>query len=139
MARVENWRPALRAELMAARKRTWAWREHDCTTLAARCAQAITGEPYVERVRAAFEYDDARSAAMFFAEKTLRELVIGLLGDPVLWAQCREGDIVLCERDPGNRLFGQILTVHDGAQLLAADARGISPIPFAFAKVGWRL
>lgn len=134
--RVPDWKLKLSAELMAARKRAWKWGEHDCVTLGARCASAVTGEPLTERLTK-FVYSDARGAAEI-VKAGLRNLIINELGDTVSWWHCRHGDLVLCEHSYSEG-FPEILTVHDGAQLLAPAKHGIIRVPFEFALCGWKL
>jgi hypothetical protein len=137
--RALNWQSALEAELIAARKRKWQWGEHDCTALAARCAQAVTGEPYFARFKAAFVYDTEEGAVTALAHEDLLTQVESVLDKAIPWVRCGHGDLVLCSHEDPSGLFTQLMTVHDGAQLLAAKAVGIAHVSFERALCGWKL
>lgn len=137
--RVPNWKSRLSAELMAAKKRVWKWSEHDCVMLGARCAEMVTGEPYIERLKISYVYETAQSAGKYLRDLNLKELITAELGETVNWVNCGHGDLVLCAYDDPEKIFSQQLTVHDGAQLLAPSSIGIKRVPFERALCGWRL
>lgn len=138
MSRCTDWQARLDAEFMAARKRAWRWGYHDCVTLGAKCADAVTDGDYALRLQK-FIYSDAKTAADIVAGGGLRKLISDELGDPVAWVRCGHGDLVLCEHVDCERAFPEILTVHDGAQLLSAGSKGLVRVQMQYALCGWKI
>lgn len=130
LIRLPDWETRLLAEISAAGTRRWRWGDHDCVTLAARLVAAMTGQSVP--LPAWRSRQDAERAIRLMGG--LAAGVESLLGSAVAWAEARRGDVVLYR-------LGRMdsLAVSVGAQLVAADRRGVAFLPLSMAASAWRI
>lgn len=135
LQRLPGWQQAF-ADFMAERNaRPFKWGENDCCLFAADDVRAITGTDPAERLRG---YKGFAGAQRLIARAGgLRELVIGILGEPLAPTLARQGDVGLVTQPCG------LLTVavHGGAgwHAPAAGEGGLAWLPAHMAQCAWRI
>lgn len=129
--RVADWLPRLRAEIEAAETRPFSWGSHDCCKFAARCVDAITGQPVD------LPYDDQRSALRMIArEGGIAAGVTARYGDPVTWWHARRGDLCLVDTPDGIGSLGVCL----GPTIACVHEQyGLAYVPVDSAVHCWRV
>jgi hypothetical protein len=94
LKRFQDWPKRLDASIEDARKKSFAWGDHDCALFAADVVKAITGEDFGAPWRGRYE-SAVQAMRRLRPHGGLPGLVTQLLGDPVKPEQARRGDVVL--------------------------------------------
>lgn len=132
--RYDDWQKRFWAAMEAQRNEPFVWGKRDCVLSAARMADAISDEKYVERAIAAFQWGSEREAVAL-VRGGLQPLVETVMGPMMPWPQLSMGDIALIVDDEGRESLGS----HDGAQIIGPNTIGVRAIPFRCVKGGWRV
>lgn len=124
-----DWLHQLWLVLLAYRRAPFAYGQHDCTMLLARCVDAMTGSAFESEL--AMAYHDARSAVRFLrAEGGLEAAITRRLGVPVNSCFARRGDGLLFTK--------HVVGVCVGTHALVIDD-GLKPISLHLAQKHWRV
>lgn len=131
MARTSGWDVRLAREIEAARHRPFAWGVHDCATWAFDVAARLTGQPSsAEAWRGRYDSDfGARRVMRELGWRSLGEMGVALLGEPVAPVMAQRGDIVL----------GEAFGVCAGAFWHAPGPEGLERRRLRDARMAWRV
>lgn len=129
--RREDWLARLWAEIEAASGRPFSWGDHDCCKFAARCVEAVTGEPVD------LPYDDKTSAFRYLTEQgSISAAVTARYGEPVKWWQVHRGDLCLVDTPDGIGSLGVCM----GATIACVHEEfGVVYVPIDQAAACWRI
>jgi hypothetical protein len=135
--RTPDWKPKLHKYLDSALNTPFVWGKHDCALFAAKAVDAMRGNTALyDEVTSTWPCTSAASAAAVMHGKTLQQMAEAVLWPMGAegWAHCGCGDVVLAVCDGQ-----QILTVHDGFQILGPGTNGIVRVRIETAIGGWRV
>ncbi len=129
--RRDDWLARLWAEIEAAETRPFLWGQHDCCKFAARCVEAVTGEP-VE-----LPYDDKPSAFRYLTEQGgIAAAVTARYGEPTTWWKVQRGDLCLVDTPDG---IGSLGVCMGPTIACVSQDRGLEYLPLDAATHCWRI
>lgn len=128
-----EWHEALDAYVLAREESLFSWGCNDCCSFAADWVLMVRGSDPMRDLRG---YDDARKAfALLRAEGGLRAAVERRMGDSVLGAMARAGDVALVRHGDNRRSMGICV----GPHIVAPSHRKLAALPLSAAEVAWRV
>ena len=107
---------------------------HDCVSFGTRMADVISDSDYAA-LKAGTNWYDSKDVAKLLHGTDLTTLISIVLGSPMDRRFVQHGDLMIATDSTGQ----QVLTVHDGQQLLAADLVGYKTVPVSAGRHGWRI
>lgn len=139
ISKLANWRQRYDALMTSAQTTPFKWFEHDCVTFAAKVLDAQYDLNLMAYIEHNLWYNDQDSAIeMIEGYGSLEALVTEALGvEPLPPGHLTVGDIALYAYDAYAE-FPFALAVHDGHQLLAPAAEGLTFLHLGRALKGWR-
>lgn len=138
--RHDEWQSRFWKNLKAARALDFSWGNHDCVMFATSSIDAVMGTDYYAQAKIRYPYSTEAEAREWMATVGgITGLVGSFLGDPVNWGQLTCGDVCLVAALPMMGTDMEMLTVHDGTNLVGPSHKGLLRVPFAYAVHGWKL
>lgn len=135
MTRVEGWEERLAVALAEARKRRWAWGEHDCCAFARRCVAALLNGPTPWDKH--FSYStEGEAAAVILAGGGIPAL-LDRHAARVAPKMARRGDLLTLPSEGGPA--GLTLGVAESGRVWAAAVVGIECARIADGVMAWRI
>jgi hypothetical protein len=129
--RRDDWLARLWAEIGAAETRPFSWGRHDCCKFAARCVEAVTGEPVD------LPYDDKASALRYLAAQGgIAAAVTARYGEPGRWWHVQRGDLCLVETPDG---IGSLGVCMGPTIACVREDCGLAYVPLDAATACWRI
>lgn len=127
-----DWQPRLWAELRAAEERRFAYGNHDCIRLTARCLDAmLPGAHYLAEAEKL--YADKRAALRLVLQHGLDALVSRHFGSPIARNLARQGDIVSTDLENG-----PAVGICTGPRFaVAGSPDGVVYLPLSLARAAW--
>jgi hypothetical protein len=135
LIRREDWPERLLAYVEAQRDKPFAWGENDCALFTADGILAMTDVDLAAEVRG--RYTTAIGAFKILRTSGVEDLTEWLtraLGEPILPALARRGDVVMSEG-----VTGPVLGLVLGQQAAAAGPAGVTLVPSARWQQAWRV
>jgi hypothetical protein len=132
--RHEDWPQRLAAAIEAARRRPFAWGQHDCVMFAAGVVLALTGSDPMARWRGT--YDDALSALRALErEGGMEALWTRALGPAMPPLTAQRGDVVLFDQPD----IGETIGVCTGHMIAGPGRDGALFVPMRAGVMAWRV
>lgn len=133
MRRFEDWPKRLDAAIEAARAKPFCWGAHDCALFAADIVKAITGEDLASAWRETY-CSALQATRALERDGGLISVANKALGNPVVPAQARRGDVVLrCGE------LGPSLGICLGAKCAFTGLDGLVFVPLRECEQAWHV
>ena len=128
-----HWPLKLDAAIEAARKKPFAWGEHDCCLWAANVVRDLVGVDFAAEYRG--RYSDPRGALeQLAAHGGMETIATGALGDPIPAKMAQRGDVVLVTSEGR-----PALAICAGATAAAPGQDALVFVPMAQWVKAWRV
>ena len=132
--RKDNWQSAYAEAIALAMETRFEWGKHDCVLFCGRVVDAISDRNVTQRMLAEYQWSSAREAyEIITVAGGLQALVTEMMGDPAPWVRCSTGDVVLARNEDGS----DIVTIHDGHNLITVGGTGLGSLPMSASILGW--
>lgn len=125
MTRLDDWPERLFEVIDEARHKPFKWGEWDCTTFAAACVEAMTGEDPMSEFRDRYEDEESgKEALKELGGGSLYSVLKRKFGKPVPVAFAQRGDLALAKTEQGPTVFVVL-----GEKMVGPGDEGLEAVP----------